>query len=127
MHHAGSSLWHAGSLVAAGGLLSSCGAQAPECAGSVVAARRLSCSTARGISFPRPGIEPSSPALEGRFVTTGPPGKSPYISFMCTTLCFYFCVTYSMLTTKNLVSIHHHTVDPFYPFHPPPPPPLPLW
>ena len=41
------------------------------------------------------------------------------IRFMCTTLYFYFCIAYSMLTTKNLVSIHHHTVNPFYPFHPP--------
>ena len=24
-----------------------------------------------------PGIEPASPALEGGFFTTGPPGKSP--------------------------------------------------
>ena len=26
--------------------------------------------------LPRPGIEPVSPALAGRFLTTGPPGKS---------------------------------------------------
>ena len=26
---------------------------------------------------PRPGIEPTSPALVGGFLTTGPPGKSP--------------------------------------------------
>ena len=25
---------------------------------------------------PQPGIEPISPALEGRVLTTGPPGKS---------------------------------------------------
>ena len=35
---------------------------------------------------------------------------------MCTTLYFYFCIPYSMVTTKNLASIHHHTVDPLYPF-----------
>ena len=29
-----------------------------------------------GILAPRPGIEPASPALEGRLLTTGPPGKS---------------------------------------------------
>ena len=28
-----------------------------------------------GILAPRPGIEPSSPALEGGVLTTGPPGK----------------------------------------------------
>ena len=36
----------------------------------------LSCPAACGILVPRPGIEPMSPALEGRFLTTGPPGKS---------------------------------------------------
>ena len=32
--------------------------------------------TACGILAPRPGIEPTSPSLEGRFLTTGPRGKS---------------------------------------------------
>ena len=41
---------------------------------SVVAAHRLSCSEACGI-FLEPGIEPMSPALPGRFLTTRPPGK----------------------------------------------------
>ena len=36
-----------------------------------------------------------------------------YISFMCTTLYFHFWIAYNMLTTKNLVSIYHQTVDPF--------------
>ena len=31
---------------------------------------------ARGILVPWPGIEPVSPAWQGRFLTTGPPGKS---------------------------------------------------
>ena len=44
--------------------------------GSIVAAHRLSCSVARGILVPHPGIEPMSHALQGRFLTTGPPGKS---------------------------------------------------
>ena len=30
-----------------------------------------------GILAPRPGIEPTVPALEGEVLTTGPPGKSP--------------------------------------------------
>ena len=37
----------------------------------------LSCPAACGILVPRPGIELSSPALEGRLSTTGLPGKSP--------------------------------------------------
>ena len=82
----GSSLWHTG--------FSSCGAQAPERAcsrarglcslwhtGSLVEAHRLSCPMACGILVPQPGIEPASPALEGVFLTTGPPGKSPSRSF----------------------------------------------
>ena len=35
-----------------------------------------SCTTAHGILVPRPRIEPVSPALEGGFLTTGPPGKA---------------------------------------------------
>ena len=56
--------------------LPSCGARALGCAGSVIAAREFSCPVACGILFIRPGIEPESPALEGRFLTTAPPGKS---------------------------------------------------
>ena len=52
------------------GFLSSCGT------GSEVAACRLSWPAACGILVPRPGIELASPAVEGRFLTTGPPGKS---------------------------------------------------
>lgn len=37
--------------------------------------------------------------------------------FMCT-LYFYFCILYSMLSTKSLVSICHYTVGPLYPFLP---------
>ena len=40
-------------------------------------AHGLSCLAACGILIPRPGIEPSSPALEGGLSTTGLPGKSP--------------------------------------------------
>ena len=38
--------------------------------------------------------------------------------FLCTTLYLNFCIHY-VLTTKSLVSIHPHTVDPLYPFYPP--------
>ena len=44
---------------------------------------------------------------------------------MCATLYLYFYMTYSMLTTKNLLSIHLYTIDPLYVFaHPPT---LPFW
>ena len=39
---------------------------------------------------------------------------------MYTTLYFYFCIHCSVFIIKNLVSIHHHTVDPLYLFHPSP-------
>ena len=45
--------------------------------GSVVATCQPSCPAARGILVPWPGIELKSPALQGRFLTTGPSGKSP--------------------------------------------------
>ena len=44
---------------------------------SLAVASGLSCSTACGILVPWLGIEPASPALQGGFLMTGPPGKSP--------------------------------------------------
>ena len=45
--------------------------------------------------LPRPGLEPVSPALAGRFSTTAPPGK-PYT--------FNICIHYEMITTMSLVA-----------------------
>ena len=50
-------------------------------ASSVIVACGLNCPVAYGILVPCPGIEPASPALEGGFFTTGPPGKSLYIYY----------------------------------------------
>ena len=77
----GSLLW-CGLFVAAHGLLSSCGMRAPGRTGSLVVARGLSCPEACGILVPWPGIEPTSPALEGGFLTTGPSGKSLPFNFV---------------------------------------------
>ena len=44
---------------------------------TLVAALSLSCLTACGILVPQLGITPLSPALRGRFLTTGLPEKSP--------------------------------------------------
>ena len=46
-----------------------------------------SCGTAAQLlcdtwDFPRPGIEPVSLALQGRFLTTGPPGKPCLVTFL---------------------------------------------
>ena len=43
---------------------------------SLVVACKLGCPTACGIFVPQLEIKPASPALEGRLLTTGPPGKS---------------------------------------------------
>ena len=56
---------------------SSCSSQAALELSSVVVVYRLSCPLACGILVPWPGIEPVSPAMAGRFLSTGPPGKSP--------------------------------------------------
>ena len=69
-------IWLYQALVVAHGL-SSYSTWAPEHAGSVVVTCRLSCLTTWEILVPRPGIEPMSPTLEGGFLTTGPPRKSP--------------------------------------------------
>ena len=85
----GSSLLRAGflQLLQAGATLR-CGARASHCGGfsccgawalgtqaSVVVVHGLSCSAAYG-NPPGPGLEPVSPALAGRFLTTAPQGKS---------------------------------------------------
>ena len=36
-----------------------------------------------GILAPRQGIKPTTPVLEGKILTTGPPGKSPYCILKC--------------------------------------------
>ena len=41
----------------------------------------LSCPMACEILVPRPEMESTSPALQGRFSTTGPPGKSLVLFF----------------------------------------------
>ena len=48
---------------------------------SLVVVCGLSSSMACGILAPRPGIEPESPVLQGRFLTTGQPGKSHMTCF----------------------------------------------
>ena len=58
---------------------------------SLIAEHRLSNCASRAQllrgtwDLPRPGLEPVSPALAGRFSTTAPPGKpKKYVSFSCT-------------------------------------------
>ena len=50
------------------------------CTDSLVEELGLSCSRACGLLVPR-RVGPASPALQGRFLTPGPPGKSLFLSF----------------------------------------------
>ena len=74
-----------GLLIAVASLVAEQRLQAPELQqlwheGSVVVAHGLSCSGGMW-DLPRPGLEPVSSALAGRFLTTAPPGESLYFSF----------------------------------------------
>ena len=75
----GLSWWHVGSFLVAHEL-SSCGTRPLECKGSIVFVCGLSCPLACGILVSQPGIKPASPALQDRFLTTGP-GKSHLFLF----------------------------------------------
>ena len=66
--------------------LTSCGTRA-QC----LPQRGLSCSVACSILVPQPGIKPTSPELQGRFFTTGLPGKS----------CHPFILAYFMYISYN--------------------------
>ena len=48
--------------------------------------------------LPRPGLEPVSPALAGRFSTTAPPGKPPEFGFYPMVQCFPKCGTCLQMT-----------------------------
>ena len=78
---------------------------------SLFAACGFSCPMACGI-FPQTGTEPSSPALEGRFSTTEPPGKSHYIlfkiSFCCSVAKLYPTLCNSMdCSTPGFPVLHY--------------------
>ena len=79
LQHTGSSLKEERSceIFHCGAQVFSWGTRAPKSAGSVVAATDsvaaacgLNCSTTHGILVPPPGIEPTFPALQGRFFNT---------------------------------------------------------
>ena len=81
--------------------------------------------------LPRPGHEPVSPALAGRFSTTVPPGK-PQMGIFLTSLLEYNCFTmvcqFLLYNKVNqlYIYIYPHISSPlrFPPSHPPYPTPL---
>ena len=50
--------------------------------------------------LPGPGLEHVSPALAGGFLTTAPPGKSPYL------FCVYLSLSTRMLSARDAWSTH---------------------
>ena len=60
----------------------------------IAACRLSSCLQVCRILVLWPGIEPESPALQGRFLTIGPPGKSLFV-YSCHTILSYcdICLT----------------------------------
>ena len=76
-------------------------------ASSVVVTRGISCSSTCGILVPQPGIKPVSPALQGRFLTTGPPGKSLIHIVVQQTLTQYCKATTLKKKKKKMVFWDH--------------------
>ena len=72
LHHGARASHHRG--------LSCCGAQAPDAQAQQLWLTGLVAP--RHVGSPRPGLEPMSPALAGRFSTTAPPGK-PLVCYFC--------------------------------------------
>ena len=54
----------------------------------------LSFPVACGILVPRLGIKPESPALVGKFLTTGPPGRSLHLILINRNPFFWILVRY---------------------------------
>ena len=73
------------SLVAEYGLLgalaSGVAVHGLESTGRAVTVHGLTCPVVCGLVVPGPGVEPLSPTLAGRLLTTGPPEKSLIYSF----------------------------------------------
>ena len=85
----------AASLVAERGLqtrrLSNCGSRA---------------QLLRGMwDLPRPGLEPVSPALAGRFSTTAPPGKPPPLFYFYFYFYFWLCWDFVATCRLSLVAV----------------------
>ena len=72
---------------------------------SVVVMHGFSYPKAYGILVPGPGMKPASPALEGGFLTTGPPGK-PHQQL----LLFFFLILAHIFISQQLLLIAVNSV-----------------
>ena len=73
-------------------------------AGSVIVAHGPSCSSAT----PRPGLEPVSSALAGRFSTTAPPGKPPFLFFLeMLQILSISVMLYELINNNKLLSTYY--------------------
>ena len=76
--------------------------------GSEVVACGVSGPVAHGV-FPGPGIESMSPALDGRFLTTGPPGNSLLVVFGGIHVFSIYYLPGTVLGTGNVMRKKRHT------------------
>ena len=53
--------------------------------------------------LPRPGLEPTSPALAGRFSTTAPPGKPPFGIYYC---CYHSYYLNFVVVVEKMFPVH---------------------
>ena len=125
LQHMGSLVQHAGFSLPAVHGLQACGVYSWQHMGSLVEAHRLSscsihklsCLMACGILTPQGRIKPMSLALEGRFLTTEPPWKSPYFIILnklafrkITTKYFFFKIfTYLNILLCCVLAAAHQT------------------
>ena len=72
-------------------LVAACGIFSLGHMGSLVVVHRFSCSMVCGIVVPQPGIKPTSPALQGGFLTTGPQRKSQQSNVLRKKYLFIIC------------------------------------
>ena len=90
---------------------SSCGLQGLEC-------RLSSCGTRAQLlhsmwDLPGPGLEPMSPALAGRFLTTVPPGKSAHFLIGSFGFFFFFFLILSYISCLYVLEINSLSVSQF--------------
>ena len=134
--------WLCWVFVSARGLSLSCGKRGPlfiavrgplTIAASLVAEHRLqtrrlsSCGLRaqllRGMwDLPRPGLEPVSPALAGRFSTTAPPGKPSFLKFLSIYIRIishssfvYFCISITNIICDQYIIFLFFGMSLFWP------------